>query len=304
MNDDPKIVVIGNGFIGQKEYKLFKNFYPTIVYDTSPERTGYIYKKKHYSGHELAKLTLKPFSQKIFNAIGAKEITKELVNKCKLGIICVNTKVNEDGSPDLTIVEEVLSWLNTDIILIKSSIPPGYTEKLSKRFNKRLVYSPEFVGTTKYGSPRSIFHSEADLREFPYFIFGGPPEVTTKLVDIYQTALGPEKSYIETSPKVAELVKFTTNSYFAMKLTTFSMFERECEGNYNRIRERFFKKYPLESRWHTSVFKKDPFESIPVEVTYGGICLPKDTMILDWLLIQNGEAGISDFFPKKRTDLT
>ena len=270
------IAIVGNGYIGSVEYFLFKDHYNVIAYDTEVSRCS----MKEENGEKIP-------------------IGKEDVNKCKLAIICVPTKINSNNSPNLDLVKSVLSWLETDLILIKSSIPPGYTKKLENEFKKKIVFSPEFVGTTNYGSTKSIFYKNADLRDFPFFIFGGDPSLTTKLVDIYQKVLGPEKKYIQCEHETAELVKFTTNCYFTMKLVTFGKFAKKCKEkgvDYNKIREIFLDE-TQESRWHTSVFKEDPFESTERSSYYSGICLPKDIRILDFVMKNNRiDSCLSQFF--------
>ncbi|HEC65552.1 MAG TPA: hypothetical protein ENI23_09670, partial [bacterium] len=53
--------------------------------------------------------------------------TKDEVNECDLAIVCVPTPSREDGSCDTTIIEEVVSWLKTPLILFKSAVEPGTT---------------------------------------------------------------------------------------------------------------------------------------------------------------------------------
>ena len=271
-----QIAIVGNGYIGSVEYFLFKDHYNVIAFDTDTSKCSL----KEENGERVP--------------IGISD-----VNKCKLAIICVPTKINTDNSPDLSIIKSVLTWLETDLILIKSSIPPGYTKELEREFKKKIVFSPEFVGTTNYGSTKSIFYKNADLKDFPFFIFGGDPELTTKLVDIYQKVLGPEKKYIQCSHETAELVKFTTNCYFTMKLVTFGKIASKCKEkgvDYNKLRELFLEN-TQESRWHTSVFKEDPFESTEKKEYYSGVCLPKDIRILDFVTKKHGiDSNLNMFF--------
>ena len=65
----------------------------------------------------------------------AKFDDKRSVNHCDLAIICVPTPMSEDGSCDTSEVEGIIKWIKTPLILIKSTIPPGTTERLKKQYN-------------------------------------------------------------------------------------------------------------------------------------------------------------------------
>lgn len=292
MNNSNSIGIIGNGYIGSVEYNLFSENYKVITFDVDKNKSGFWLNNVFYPSIPTH-LTINPTENLV-------RVTEKEINKCKLGIICVPTKVNNDQSPNLEYIENVLSWLKTDLILIKSSIPPGYSKKLEKKYKKKIVFSPEFVGTTKYGSKKSIFYQNADLRDFPFFIFGGDPLLTTKIVDIYQNILGPEKKYIQTTHEIAELVKFTCNCYSSIKLATFYNFSKQIENNskvdYNKIRELFLNN-SNESRWHTSIFKMNPLDKNPkmFDLPYSGMCLPKDIRILNFILKQFNLKNLDEF---------
>jgi len=84
-----KIGIIGFGYVGKAMYNFFLDKYDVIYYDNNPVISG---------------------------------STKKEINNCDLGIICVPTPSTENGKCDTSIVEEVIDWLNTPLILIKSTI--------------------------------------------------------------------------------------------------------------------------------------------------------------------------------------
>jgi len=47
-----------------------------------------------------------------------------------------------------------VSLIDADVIVIKSTVPVGTTEKLRNKYNKHLVFSPEYYGTTIH-APKS-----------------------------------------------------------------------------------------------------------------------------------------------------
>jgi len=62
--------------------------------------------------------------------------------------IVVDTPCKENGECDLSQVREAIQETDANIIVLRSTVPPTTTEMLSKEFNKHIVYSPEFYGTT------------------------------------------------------------------------------------------------------------------------------------------------------------
>lgn len=231
-----KICIVGYGYVGKSIYNLLELFEHDI-YIHDP-RLGY-----NYQG----------------------------IIKCDLTFICVPTESKENGDCDTSIVEETVKWVTTDLIVIKSTVPPGTTEYLRKKYNKKIVFSPEFVGETKYGD--SALNYGKSLLQQSHYIFGGLPEHTTKVVDIYKEMCGPDKEYIQTDSTTAELTKYSINSFFFTKLIFFYEYHEYCKEigvDTNTVRELVIQD-PRINKWHTAVFNSN---INPV----GGKCLPKDTI--------------------------
>ena len=63
------------------------------------------------------------------------------VNRCDMAVICVPTEPTLDGSCDISIVREVLGEIDSGVpTMIKSTVPPGTTNKLSDEFKRSLVF--------------------------------------------------------------------------------------------------------------------------------------------------------------------
>src|SRR5579872_3270380 len=140
--------------------------------------------------------------------------TKEQINKnCDLAIVCVWTGSNTDGSCDTSIVESSIKWLKTPLILIKSTIEPGTTDLLKKKYKKRICMSPEYFGESKYWTPESW-----TIKGWPYFIVGGDEKDATAIIDYFVPFLGPNKTYFICTAMEAELIKYMENAYLATKV--------------------------------------------------------------------------------------
>jgi len=73
------------------------------------------------------------------------------VNKADVIFVAVPTPSNPDGSCNISVVENVLDSINDGkIVVVKSTVPPGTTERLQKKHNKkRIIFNPEFLTETQ-----------------------------------------------------------------------------------------------------------------------------------------------------------
>jgi UDPglucose 6-dehydrogenase len=165
-------------------------------------------------------------------------------------------------------VEDVISKLETPLILLKSTVEVGTTDNLKEEYNKRIVFSPEYCGESSYWTPYK-FHTE--VVETPFFIFGGNKKDTSEMVDWFMPVCGPTKRYFQTNAKTAELVKYMENTFYAMKIAyCYEIYEMclKLGIDYNEARELWVAD-PRISPMHTSIFKEN---TLP----FSGKCLPKD----------------------------
>lgn len=241
----PKIAIVGYGYVGKAMYKFFEKHYDVSIYDPGIYDPG---------------------------KMSIKISTKEEVNACDLAVICVPTPTGVGGVCDLSIVEESVRWVNTPLILIKSTVEVGTTERLKTETGKRIVFSPEYCGESAYWSPYA-FHT--DVKETPWFTFGGNPKDTEEMVYYFMKVAGPTKIYHQTDATTAELAKYVENTFYAMKVTFCHEIAEICKltgVDYNKMREAWLLD-PRLNRMHTAVFQ----ESIK---PYGGKCFPKDVAAL------------------------
>jgi nucleotide sugar dehydrogenase len=197
--------------------------------------------------------------------------TKDKINECDIAYVCVPTQPNEDGSCNTSLVEEAINWLQTPIIVIKSTVEPGTTKKLNEKTGKKIVFSPEFAGESSYWNPYKCLDS---LKEIPFFIFGGEKEVCRKLIELYQPIAGPAKTYRITDSTSAELVKYVENSFFSTKIAFCNeIFDlaKTIGCDWNEVRELWILD-PRINSMHTLVFTENR--------GFGGKCFPKDTEAL------------------------
>ena len=196
----------------------------------------------------------------------------EVNEKCNIAVICVPTEPTLEGNVDISIVEEAVFNLKVDLIIIKSTIPPGTTNDLMKRFHKTIVFSPEFIGEGNYPIPYWEGHPHpTDMLKHRYTIFGGERGHTELAIDVFKPVFGPFHRYLQTDATTAELVKYMENSFIATKVTFCNEFyeiSRKFGVDYNELRELWLNDKRV-TRSHTLISNKRGFD---------GKCIPKDIL--------------------------
>jgi nucleotide sugar dehydrogenase len=244
-----KIAIIGHGYVGKAMANYFGEHFPLVIHDIAYKNQGPVVSGESFLGYD-----------------------QDEVNKCDMAVICVPTPMSEDGSVDLSIVQDVFSWLQVDLVLIKSTIPPGTTDVLSELHpEKRIVFSPEYIGEGKYNVPvYKGYPHPTDMRQHEFFIFGGRRPDTSRVINFFMRVSGPDAKYMQTEPRTAELVKYMENSWGATKVTFCNEFFEIAKAmgvDYKELRELLLLDGRLE-RMHTAVFEDSR--------GFGGKCFPKD----------------------------
>lgn len=207
--------------------------------------------------------------------------TREEVNKCDMAVVCVPTPMSEDKSCDTSIVEEVVSWLETPLILIKSALKPGTANRLKAKYGKRIIVSPEYMGESNYFMPAK-YPDPKNPVSHGFVILGGTNEDCSEVADIMIPILGPATRFRFVSCLEAEVIKYAENTWGAMKVTFANELREICDSlgaNWHQVREGWIDD-PRVEPMHTAVFKK--------KKGYGGKCFPKDTWAFYRVCEENG----------------
>jgi len=236
--------IIGYGYVGQAMYRLFKDHFQTLIYDPHRSDDGSVAPSRVF-------------------------VDKDIINnKCDLAIVCVPTPRDADGSCNLAIVDDVFSWLDVPLIILKSTVDIGTTDRLIELTGKNIVFSPEFAGESTYWTPYK-FHT--DIKETPFFVFGGDPKNTKQALEYYMTICGPTKTYRQVKPVEAEAMKYLINTFYALKIAFCYEMNEIFENvgvDYDVVRNLWLLD-PRINSMHTSVFSQNI-------MPFGGKCFPKD----------------------------
>jgi UDPglucose 6-dehydrogenase len=170
------------------------------------------------------------------------------------------------GRTDLSSVEEAVGQLPCERILLKSTVPPGTTERLSRRFKRKICFWPEYIGQSQYHNP----YFASRIADVPFVVLGGVPEIRQWFIDQLLPVLGPTKTYFQCASREAELIKYAENAYFATKVTFVNELRRIAEAfgaDWHTVREGWLLD-PRVEPMHTAAFAASP--------GFSGRCLPKD----------------------------
>jgi UDPglucose 6-dehydrogenase len=190
-----------------------------------------------------------------------RKVDKNRIQRSDLVFVAVPTPSLPDGHCDVTAVEEAISWIPGQIC-IKSTVPPGTTDRLIKLTGKSIVFSPEFVGET-------VFHPYSQRPFDESVLVGGQREPAERILEFYQAVLGPLPRYFLTSAVTAELTKYMENCFFAAKVTFVAQFYALAElfqADFHQMREAWLADSRI-GRSHSAIIDQPGF---------GGRCLPKD----------------------------
>src|SRR5579862_2097559 len=190
---------------------------------------------------------------------------KAAIQTCDLVFVAVPTPEGAGGACDLSTIEEVVSWVKAPMCL-KSTVPPGTVDRLTTSTGKRICFSPEYVGETKW-------HPWKGIESHGFLIVGGEKSLCDLTVRVYQGYLGPAVQYFITDAKTAELCKYMENTFLATKIAFVNQFYDLANAfgvNYNQLREIWLADERI-GRSHTIVTG---------ERGYRGRCLPKDMAAL------------------------
>lgn len=263
-----KIAIAGTGYVGLSIATLLAQNNEVVAVDIIPEKVEKINKRISPIQDEYIE---KYFKEKELNLLATLD-TKLAYSDADFVVVAAPTNYDTqknffDTSAIEDVVTEVIKYNPDAVIIIKSTIPVGYTESIRSKFHcDNIIFSPEFLRESK-----ALYDNL-----YPSRIIVGTDTMNARLMKaaskfanlLKEGALKDDIEILIMGVAEAEAVKLFANTYLALRVSYFNELDTYAEMKGLNTKE-IIRGVCLDPR--VGEHYNNP------SFGYGGYCLPKDT---------------------------
>ncbi len=284
------IAVAGTGYVGLVSGACLADFGNRVIcVDNNPEKIETLKK----GGIPIYEPGLDDVVARTVSA-GRLSFTTDMaaaVKACDVVFIAVGTPPADDGSADLKYVEAVAreiarSMNGYKVIVDKSTVPVGTGSKVKAWVASELALRGAEAAHLEFdvvSNPEFLREGSAvqDFMHPDRVVIGAESDRARQLMkDVYRSLYINETPYIETNIETAEMIKYASNAFLAVKITFINEVANLCEKVGADVKD-VAKAMGRDGRIGGKFLHPGP--------GYGGSCFPKDTQAMARIGRDNGE---------------